>query len=135
MLIDSVPMDAVGIIGLAASISLLSGWRLYLCIFATGLAMHLLSVVLVWSLGQMFGTDLGLMNCLRIVPSALLISTLPASVGGWGLREGAIVGGFTLIGADAAAAGAASVGFGLAVILAGAIGILAPWLLEFGRRR
>ena len=33
-------MDAVGIIGLAASISLLSGWRLYLCIFATGLAMH-----------------------------------------------------------------------------------------------
>jgi hypothetical protein len=33
-------MDAVGIIGLAASISLLSGWRLYLCIFAVGLAMH-----------------------------------------------------------------------------------------------
>ena len=33
-------MDAVGIIGLAASISLLSGWRLYLCAFATGLAMH-----------------------------------------------------------------------------------------------
>ena len=33
-------MDAVGIIGLAASISLLSGWRLYLCVFATGLAMH-----------------------------------------------------------------------------------------------
>lgn len=32
-------MDAVGIIGLAASISLLSGWRLYLCAFATGLAM------------------------------------------------------------------------------------------------
>jgi uncharacterized membrane protein YbhN (UPF0104 family) len=104
-------------------------------VIATGLAMHLLSVVLVWSLGQMFGTDLGLMNCLRIVPSALLISALPASVGGWGLREGAIVGGFTLIGGDAAAAGAASVGFGLAVILAGAIGILTPWLLELGRRR
>ena len=33
-------MDAVGIIGLAASVSLLSGWRLYLCIFVTGLAMH-----------------------------------------------------------------------------------------------
>lgn len=33
-------MDAVGIIGLAASISLLSGWRLYLCVFAVGLAMH-----------------------------------------------------------------------------------------------
>lgn len=33
-------MDAVGIIGLAASISLLAGWRLYLCVFAVGIAMH-----------------------------------------------------------------------------------------------
>ncbi len=33
-------MDAVGIIGLAASISLLSGWRLYLTVFAVGLAMR-----------------------------------------------------------------------------------------------
>jgi uncharacterized membrane protein YbhN (UPF0104 family) len=104
-------------------------------VIATGLTMHLLSVGLIWSLGRMFGTDLGLMNCLRIVPAALLISALPVSVGGWGLREGAIVGGFTLIGADAAAAGAASVGFGIAVILAGAIGIVAPWLLELGQRR
>jgi hypothetical protein len=28
------------LLGLAASVSLLSGWRLYLCILATGLAMH-----------------------------------------------------------------------------------------------
>ena len=33
-------MSAVEIIGLAASISLLAGWRLYLCVFAVGLAMH-----------------------------------------------------------------------------------------------
>lgn len=30
----------VEILGLAASLSLLSGWRMYLCVFATGLAMH-----------------------------------------------------------------------------------------------
>jgi hypothetical protein len=104
-------------------------------VIATGLTMHLLSIGLVWSIGRMFGADLGLMNCLRIVPAALLISALPASVGGWGIREGAIVGGFTLVGADAAAAGAASVGFGIAVIVAGTIGILVPWLLELGQRR
>lgn len=34
-------MGAAAIIGTAASISLLSGWRLYLCVFATGLAMRL----------------------------------------------------------------------------------------------
>lgn len=34
-------MDIVAILGLAGSVSLLAGWRLYLCIFATGLAMRL----------------------------------------------------------------------------------------------
>ncbi|MFV0644224.1 MAG: DUF4126 domain-containing protein [Sphingomonadaceae bacterium] len=34
-------MSAVEILGIAASVSLLAGWRLYLCIFATGLAMRL----------------------------------------------------------------------------------------------
>ena len=33
-------MGAVELIGLAASISLLAGWRLYFCIFVTGLAMR-----------------------------------------------------------------------------------------------
>lgn len=33
-------MSAVELIGLAASVSLLSGWRIYLCVFATGLAMR-----------------------------------------------------------------------------------------------
>jgi hypothetical protein len=33
-------LGVIEILGLAASISLLSGWRLYLCILATGLAMH-----------------------------------------------------------------------------------------------
>lgn len=33
-------MGAVEIIGLAASVSLLAGWRLYLCVFAVGIAMH-----------------------------------------------------------------------------------------------
>ena len=35
------PLGIVEILGLAASISLLSGWRLYLCVLATGIAMQL----------------------------------------------------------------------------------------------
>lgn len=34
-------MDIMAILGIAGSVSLLAGWRLYLCIFATGLAMRL----------------------------------------------------------------------------------------------
>ncbi|HEX2764386.1 MAG TPA: DUF4126 domain-containing protein [Allosphingosinicella sp.] len=33
-------MSAIEILGLAASLSLLAGWRLYLCVFVTGLAMR-----------------------------------------------------------------------------------------------
>lgn len=33
-------MDTMQVIGVAASVSLLSGWRLYLCILATGLALR-----------------------------------------------------------------------------------------------
>lgn len=33
-------MGIVEILGIAGSVSLLSGWRLYLCVLATGLAMH-----------------------------------------------------------------------------------------------
>lgn len=35
------PLGIIEILGLAASISLLSGWRLYLCALATGIAMQL----------------------------------------------------------------------------------------------
>jgi len=34
-------MGAVELVGLAASVSLLAGWRLYLCVFVTGLAMRM----------------------------------------------------------------------------------------------
>ena len=34
-------MGVIEILGIAGSVSLLAGWRLYLCIFATGLAMRL----------------------------------------------------------------------------------------------
>ncbi len=33
-------MDALTLLGVASSVSLLAGWRLYLCVFVTGLAMH-----------------------------------------------------------------------------------------------
>ena len=33
-------MDIIPMLGIAASLSLLAGWRIYLCVFATGLAMH-----------------------------------------------------------------------------------------------
>jgi hypothetical protein len=46
-------MGAVELLGLAASISLLAGWRLYLCVFGVGLAMKLGWVDLPQQLGAL----------------------------------------------------------------------------------
>jgi hypothetical protein len=47
----------------------------------------------------------------------MLISLLPFSVAGWGLRESAMATGFSLVHAPAAAALAASVMFGVLTLL------------------
>jgi uncharacterized membrane protein YbhN (UPF0104 family) len=55
------------------------------------------------------------------VPPALLVSALPISFGGWGVREGALVAAFSLVHADPAAVAATSVMFGLTTPLVGGI--------------
>ena len=65
-----------------------------------------------------------------IVPPALLISAASVSLGGWGVREGALAAGFALIGASSEAGVAASVLFGLSGFLIGLIAELAMVLIR-----
>ncbi len=69
--------------------------------------------------------------CLVIVPVANLSGLLPISISGWGVREGAFVAGFGLVGVAAADALALSVLFGLLTMVVGIAGGLV-WL---ARRR
>ena len=55
------------------------------------------------------------------MPPALLVSALPISLGGWGVREGALVAALSLVHADPAAVTATSVMFGLTTALVGGI--------------
>ncbi len=59
------------------------------------------------------GAPVGWLQCLVIVPLAILVTVLPISIAGWGVREGAFVTGFGLVGVPAADALALSVMFGL----------------------
>jgi glycosyltransferase 2 family protein len=83
------------------------------------LVTHLLSVVIVYDLARGFAASISFVQCLVVVPPALLISATPVSLGGWGVREGALVAGFALVGASTEAAVAASVFFGLTGPLVG----------------
>jgi uncharacterized membrane protein YbhN (UPF0104 family) len=81
---------------------------------------NLLGVLLIYILGSAIGADLRALDCLVLVPAVLLVSALPISLGGWGVREGALVAAFSLVQAHPAGVAATSVMFGLTTPLAGA---------------
>ncbi len=74
------------------------------------------------------GTTLGPLAAVTVVPLILTAMLLPFSVGGWGWREGAAAALFPVVGASAAAGLAASVAFGVVILIAAAPGALWPSL-------
>lgn len=62
------------------------------------IASQLAQVAVVAVLGGGLGLGVSYLDCLAIVPLATLATLLPISIGGWGLREGVFVVGFSLAG-------------------------------------
>jgi hypothetical protein len=89
------------------------------------LAIHLMAVVLIYALAHAMATQISFFQCLVIVPPAMLISAMPVSLGGWGVREGALAAGFALVGSSSEAGVATSILFGLATPLVGIVTELA----------
>jgi glycosyltransferase 2 family protein len=61
--------------------------------------------------------NLTLLDCLVLMQPVALISAVPISVGGWGVREGAMIGLLSLVGVPASAALVLSVQIGLLTVL------------------
>ena len=81
------------------------------------------------------GTPLGPLATVTIVPLILTAMLLPLSVGGWGWREGAAAALFPVVGASAGAGLAASVAFGVVILIAAAPGAIWPMLGTGGADR
>jgi glycosyltransferase 2 family protein len=73
---------------------------------------------------QALGVHIGVWDAAIVIQGMVLVSVLPLSVGGWGLREGAAVVLFAPLGVDAAHAMAVSVLFGLVLTLLGGFGAI-----------
>jgi len=78
---------------------------------------HLLAMVGIFFLGRAVGLGYDLATFLVIVPPAILLTVIPISLAGWGVREGAMVGLFTLIGANKTAVLSMSILYGLVLIV------------------
>ncbi len=94
---------------------------------------HLGASLAVLVIARGLDIEVGWVDCMLLVPLVLLVSVLPISIAGWGLREGAMVTLFGLIGVPAAKALALSVLFGLAILAVGVLGG-AVWLASGSRR-
>ena len=66
-----------------------------------------------WLLVGALGEPVSLLTCLLVVPPALLITAVPITISGWGVREGAMIIGLGLGGISSETAVAASLVYGL----------------------
>lgn len=90
-------------------------------VLAWGLLIHLVTVALAVMIAGGAGITLGVASALAVVPGVLLLSYLPLSIGGWGVREGGMALGLGLVGVPGS--DAVFIGFAL-----GTVGLLAALL-------
>jgi len=88
--------------------------------FAIGLVVLLLA--------RSMSLGLALEAAVFLFPAVVLLSMIPISLAGWGIRESAMVVIFSLVGLDSSAALSISILFGASMFLAGLPGI-GFWLL------
>ncbi len=78
---------------------------------------HLFSILAVYAISKSIGMEYSLGVFLVIFPPVFLFTLIPISLAGWGVREGAMIGFFMLIGASKEQVLSLSVLYGIIVIL------------------
>ena len=103
-------------------------------VVGTALIVHLATVVAVSALANGLGVPLPFVHCLVLVPPVVLISGLPLSIAGWGLREGAMVVALGFAGVEAAQALVISLLLGLCLIAVSLPGGVLVWSNKGARK-
>jgi hypothetical protein len=84
---------------------------------ALSVLIHLFSMTAIYVLGIGIGLEYPLSVYLVLVPPVILLTILPISLAGWGIREGAMIGFFLLVGADKTKVLSFSILYGLLVLI------------------
>jgi uncharacterized protein (TIRG00374 family) len=90
--------------------------------------MHVINTLIAILVSRKLGADVNIVDIMLIMPSVMLVSSLPISIGGWGVREAGLALGFSMLGQPVAIAVATSIIIGLANLVSGLPGALA-WAL------
>jgi uncharacterized protein (TIRG00374 family) len=88
---------------------------------------HFLSLLCIYSISVAAGLGVGFDAFLCLMPLVILLTILPISFAGWGVREGAMVGLFSMSGASKEAIMAVSIAYGVILIASSLPGFYA-WI-------
>ncbi len=78
-----------------------------------GVTGNIMIAFMAYSCGLALGVQVSILDCLVLIPPVTLIMTLPISIAGWGVREGAMVAAFAFVGVAEGDAFVMSIMFGL----------------------
>lgn len=101
----------------------LSDWRSVGIQLSLSLAIHLFSIIAIFLIGRSVEMEFDLLTFAVIVPPVILLTLIPVSLAGWGVREGAMIGLFTLIGADKTVVLSMSILYGVVLIVSSLPGL------------
>jgi hypothetical protein len=97
---------------------------------ALALLIQFLCITAVICIAAALGVALGYGDATGIVATATLLASVPVSINGWGIREGAFAAGFALVGVPMADGVLISIVYGVGIMLAvspGAVLWLGRW--------
>jgi uncharacterized membrane protein YbhN (UPF0104 family) len=91
-------------------------------IFALSILIHLLTALTAWCVARSVGADLSLLYSLFLVLPVLLITVIPISIAGWGVRESAMVAAFAYAGLAQSDGLIVSLLYGFSFLVVGILG-------------
>ncbi len=100
----------------------------FIAVFGSSIIVHLLTTLAAWCAARAVGADLPLLYSLYLVSPVILLTVIPISIAGWGVREGAMVVAFGYAGLAQSDGLIVSLLFGFGYLLLGVAGGLV-WVL------
>lgn len=93
------------------------------------LGIHIISSVIMFVFARSLAMNLRFADCVMLTPVVMLLTAVPISVAGWGVREGVFIGALSFFGIEPEPAVTLSLLFGLTTLAGGLLGIV-PMLLD-----
>ena len=93
-------------------------------VISLSLTVQLLIALFLFALANAVRVPVGLADCILLIPLVMLVSTLPVSIAGWGVREGAMILAFDLLNILPSDALFVSILFGIVVAISTIPGLI-----------